>query len=68
MTPREPRATVTRWTPFEDLPEYLSPQEFAIYLGVSRHGVYEMINRGDLACVRVGLRFIRIPKAVLTTT
>lgn len=68
MTPREPRAPVTRWTPFEDLPEYLSPQEFAVYLGLSRHGVYEMINRGDLAHVRVGLRFIRIPKAVLITT
>lgn len=69
MNPRvERRDPVTRWTPFEALPEYLSPQEFAIYIGLSRATVYEMITRGDLPHVRLGRRFIRIPKAVLATT
>lgn len=51
-------------TPYEDLPEYLSPEEFRSYMRISRNGVYELLRQQQIAHVRLG-RLIRIPKAAL---
>jgi excisionase family DNA binding protein len=41
-----------RYDPVERL--LLKPEEAADVLGVSKSMVYELIRRGELACVRVG--------------
>jgi excisionase family DNA binding protein len=55
---------ITRSTPLEDLPEFLSPQEFRAYLGLSRSTVYDLIRRNEIPHRNFG-RCIRIPKAAL---
>jgi hypothetical protein len=42
----EDTKAVSRATKLEHLPEYLSPQEFAAFLGIGRTSVYELIRRG----------------------
>jgi excisionase family DNA binding protein len=49
----------------EDLPEFLTVSEAALYLGLNRETVYEMIRRGALPNCRVG-RTLRVPKSRLT--
>jgi excisionase family DNA binding protein len=53
---------VDRSVPYELLAEFLSPDEFRQYLGLSRNGVYELIRRNEIPHVRFG-RLIRIPKS-----
>ena len=54
-------------TPYEDLPEYLTPAELQTYLGLSRNTVYELLRRGEIEHRRFG-RAIRIPKTALRQT
>ena len=55
---------ITRATPMEDLPEFLSPEEFRTYVGIGRAACYDLLRRGEIPCKRFG-RLIRIPKSVL---
>jgi excisionase family DNA binding protein len=49
---------------YETLPEFLTPEEFARCIRVSRNTMYELLRRGEIAHVRYG-RLIRIPKSAL---
>ena len=55
---------LTRHTPYEDLPEFLTPEECRRYLAISRNGIYDLLRRGDIPHRRFG-RIIRIPKTAL---
>lgn len=55
---------LTRFTRYEDLPEFLTPDECRAYLAISRNGIYDMLRRGDITHRRFG-RIIRIPKTAL---
>jgi excisionase family DNA binding protein len=55
---------MTPTIPYEQLPEYLSPEEFREYLRLSRNTVYELLRRQKIPHLRFG-RTIRIPKAAL---
>jgi len=55
---------MTRTTPVEALPEFLSPEEVGVYLDLSRNTVYELLRQGVIGHVRLG-RQIRIPKTAL---
>jgi len=55
---------VTRHTPFEDLPQFLSVEEFRAFVGIGRSTVYDLLRRGKLPCVRFG-RVLRISKDAL---
>ena len=55
---------IDRRTPVDDLPEFLSPQEFGAYLGLSRSLVYELLRRGEIPHRRFG-RCIRIPRSAI---
>jgi excisionase family DNA binding protein len=59
----DPR-TLDRRTPVEDLPEFLSPEEFRRYLGLGRSTVYDLLRRNELPHKRFG-RVIKIPKSAL---
>ena len=58
---------LARSIPYELLPEFLTPEEFRQYLGLSRNGVYELLRRQQIPHVRFG-RLIRIPKTALRTS
>ena len=58
------RTMITRRTPFEELPEWMSPDECRAYLGLGRSLIYDELRRGELHCVKFG-RVIRVPKAAL---
>lgn len=51
----------------DDLPEFLSPEEFRRYVGLGRSTVYDLLRRDALPHLRFG-RVIKIPKSVLQTT
>jgi excisionase family DNA binding protein len=53
-----------RVTPYDELPEYLTPDELRAYISVSRNTIYELLRRNEIPHVRFG-RAIRIPKAAL---
>jgi excisionase family DNA binding protein len=57
---------VRRSTPLDQLPEFLSPEEFRRYVGIGRSTVYDLLRRDELKHVRFG-RCIRIPKTVLAS-
>jgi excisionase family DNA binding protein len=59
-------ASVTRATPLDQLPEFLSPEEFRRYVGIGRSTIYDLLRRDELKHVRFG-RCIRIPKSVLAS-
>lgn len=52
---------------FESLPDWVSPQEVQVFLGLSRSTVYEMIRCGDIPSRRFRTR-IRVPKESLRPT
>ena len=56
--------TITRHTPFEELPELLRPQEVRSYLGLGANAVYKALERGELPHRKIG-GVIFIPKASL---
>jgi excisionase family DNA binding protein len=57
-------AAIDRRTPYEELPEFLSPEEYQQYVNVSRSTVYHLLRCHRLPHVSVG-RQKRIPKSVL---
>jgi excisionase family DNA binding protein len=59
---REP--ALDRRTPVADLPEFLSPEEFRTYVGLSRSTVYDLLRRREIPHCRFG-KCIRIPKSAL---
>ena len=56
--------TITRQTPFGDLPELLRPKEVRAFTGVGRKAVYGAIKSGELPHRKIG-GVIFIPKAAL---
>ena len=60
-----PATGIDRRTRVADLPEFLSPQGFGRYLGLSRSLVYELLRRGEIPHRRFG-RCIRIPRSAIT--
>jgi len=52
-------AAITRSTPLEQLPEYLTPDEFRAYVGIGRSTMYDLLRRDEVPHVRFG-RTIRI--------
>jgi excisionase family DNA binding protein len=62
--PETDREVINRQTPFDVLPEFLSPEEFRRYLGLGRSTCYDLLRRNQIPHVRYG-RIIRIPKAAL---
>ena len=59
-----PPLAVTRHTPYEDLPQFLSVEEFRAFIGIGRSTVYDLLRREELPCVRFG-RVVRIPRDAL---
>ncbi len=59
------RLTVTRTTPYDELPDLLRPEEFAAAACVSRGVVYELVRTGKLPVVRFGTKLFRVPKSAL---
>ena len=57
-------APVDRRTPFDALPEFLSPEEFRAYVGISRSTMYDLLRRDEIPHLKLG-RCIRIPKSAL---
>jgi excisionase family DNA binding protein len=55
---------INRRTPFNLLPEYLSPDEFRAYTGLARSTVYDLLRRQQIPHRKFG-RCIRIHKSVL---
>ena len=55
---------VNRFTRYEDLPEFLTPEEARQFLGLGKTGIYEALKNGRLASVRFG-RLIRVPRSAL---
>jgi excisionase family DNA binding protein len=53
-----------RTIPFDQLPEFLTPDEVREYLNVSRNTVYQLLRRNEIQHVRFG-RLIRVPKSAL---
>ena len=63
--PQEPsQLPITRHTPFEALPQFLSVEEFRAFVGIGRSTVYDLLRRNELPCVRFG-RVVRIPRDAL---
>jgi len=55
---------VSRNTAFEDLPEWLTPDETRTYLGLGRSTMYDLIRRNEVPYKKFG-RIIRIPRTAL---
>jgi excisionase family DNA binding protein len=68
--PTEPTTTlskdtqVTRSSTRDSLPEWLSPTEAMVWLGISRTSIYERLRRRDIPYKRFG-RLIRISRGAL---
>ena len=58
---------VKRSTSVDDLPQFLTPAEVAVYLDKPVWSVYSLVRRGLIEHVTFG-RSIRIPKTALLTT
>jgi excisionase family DNA binding protein len=53
---------ITRSTPYDQLPQWLTVAEAASYLGVNTFFIYQNVHRGDIPHRRMGPRFILIPR------
>ena len=62
----DPQPAIDRRTPVEALPQFLSPQEFRTYVGISRSTMYDLLRRDEIPHLKFG-RCIRIPKSALLT-
>jgi excisionase family DNA binding protein len=58
---KERAATVTRYTPVDELPCLLSVEEFCAFTDIGRSAAYDLVRRGALEHVRFG-RIVRIPR------
>jgi excisionase family DNA binding protein len=47
-------AAINRSTPLEQLPEYLTPDEFRAYVGIGRSTMYDLLRRDEVPHVRFG--------------
>jgi excisionase family DNA binding protein len=63
--PTETAEPVSRNTCFDQLPENLTPQELATFLGWSTWTVYKAIHAGEIPHRRIGKKCIFIPKSFL---
>lgn len=54
-----PHLVITRNTPLSDLPELLTVDEAAAWLGIGRGLVYELVKTGELRSVKLG-RLVRV--------
>ena len=71
MRPKPPRwslngrrlcvSEITRTTPADQLPELLFVSEAAAWLGIGKTLAYELVQRGDLASVKLG-RLVRVKR------
>jgi excisionase family DNA binding protein len=52
---------ISRRTPFDALPELLTPEECRVYLGTGRGTCFDLLRRGEIPSVRFG-KLIRVPK------
>jgi excisionase family DNA binding protein len=64
MTIERPLRGPSRSTPYAELPEFLTPEEFRVYLSLGRNTVYDLLRRGEVPHSRYG-RIIRIPKTAV---
>jgi excisionase family DNA binding protein len=55
---------ITRQTPLEELPQFLSVEEFCAYLDIGRSCAYELVRTGKIESVRFG-KLVRIPRYAL---
>jgi excisionase family DNA binding protein len=70
-SPRVRRATtngnghgISRATKLDDLPDLITVEELATWLGVGRNTAYALLARGEVKSIRLG-RLVRIPKSAL---
>jgi excisionase family DNA binding protein len=57
--------TINRHTPIQDLPEFLTPEEYQAFLGISRAVAYAHLQTGEVRGARRFGRLWRIPKAAI---
>lgn len=55
---------ISQTTPVDQLPEFLTVEEFCAYFAIGKTAAYDLVRRGELAHVRFG-RLVRIPKAAM---
>lgn len=55
---------IDRTTRWEDLPDWLSPEEARRYLGIGRSTIYDALAKGQMAHRRFGRRIL-IPRSAL---
>ena len=55
---------IRRHTPYDELPELLSVEEFCTVAAIGRSTVYELVRTNKLTYKRFG-RIVRIPKSEL---
>jgi excisionase family DNA binding protein len=55
---------VTPHTPIEDLPQFLTVEEWRTFMRMGRSSAYDLIRRGIVPVVRWG-RTVRIPREVV---
>jgi len=55
---------ITPATPFESLPQFLTPVEVITLTRIGRSSFYDAVKRGDIPVVRFG-RLIRVPREFL---
>jgi excisionase family DNA binding protein len=53
---------VTRSTPYDDLPQWLTARETAKILDVSVWFVYENVKQGHIPARKIGSKIIQIPR------
>ena len=57
--------TINRHTPIQDLPEFLTPEEYQAFLGISRAAAYAHLQTGGVPGARRFGRLWRIPRTAL---
>jgi excisionase family DNA binding protein len=57
-------STVTRFTPYSELPEWLSVEEFMALWDCSRTAAYDLVRQQKIPSQRYG-NLIRIPKTAV---
>jgi excisionase family DNA binding protein len=56
--------SVSRATKLDDMPELITIEELAIWLGVGRNTAYALVARGEIKSIRLG-RLLRVAKSAL---
>jgi excisionase family DNA binding protein len=59
-----PPVKITRQTPINALPQFLTVEEFCAYMAIGRSCAYELVRTGKISSVRYG-RLVRIPRHAL---